>query len=238
MRGRGICSTKSGRRVIHVNKEDSRELQRFTVGHEVAHLLLAAPDHRPRPLSPAEEESLCEEFAAELLIEAAVLDRRLDALSGPPGPEDVLRLCGHFRVNVRPMLFAVGRRLTNSPHSLLLARWRGHPRRPEELAFRVETSSGRRHVYFPPDQRLLSLGLRRLASEAEDAPHGALLEGADEAVQIGFRGLSGERSSRTVEAPVRWQASRQGQKTPYLLVRIDFPLQGGVTPRIGSNERA
>lgn len=222
IRGRGICSTGGGRRVVRVNRNDPRPLQRFTVGHELAHLLLASPDGRPSPISPGEEEQVCEEFAAALLIDAAVLDPKLDAIGGPPEPEDVLRLCGQFRVNVRPMLFEVGKRLIDSPHCFLMARWRGHPKRSWELAFRVEAARGRRHVYFPPNQRLASVGLWRLADLAEKASHGALLEGVDQAVRIGLRGLAGQRSSDTVVAPVSWRALRQGTDVPFLLARLDF----------------
>jgi hypothetical protein len=222
IRGRGICSTGGGRRVVRVNRDDPRPLQRFTVGHELGHLLLTSPDLRPSPISPRDEEQICEEFSAALLIDEDVLDIRLDSIGYPPEAEDVLRLCGQFRVNVRPMLFAVGKRLLDSPHCFLMARRQGHPLRPHEVAFRVIAARGRRHIYFPPNQRLTSLGLRQLAGAAEQAPHGASLEGFDPTVRIGLRGLDRARSSDTVVAPVAWRGVRRGLDAPFLLARLDF----------------
>ena len=73
----GSSTTISGRRVIFVNAKHSLERQRFTVLHEVGHIVLGlrsahaaqtkASDlisYRKRP----EEEILCDVFAAELLL--------------------------------------------------------------------------------------------------------------------------------------------------------------------------
>jgi hypothetical protein len=222
MRGRGICSTASESRVIYVNREDPYALQRFTVAHELAHLLLAKPGDRSKSLAPWEEEALCEQFASKLLIERDALDRELAALAHPLGPEDLLRLCGRFRVNVRPMIIAVGEFLAGTPNCLLLARRRGHWRRPDELGFRVNGLAGSRHIFFPPDQRLASLGLRELAHQAERAPHGSCLSGVDAEVEIGLRGLPGKRSSTTIRGPVRWRACRLGRDAPLVLAVMDL----------------
>jgi len=222
MRGRGICSAGSSSRVVYVNKDDRHELRRFTVAHELAHLLLATSEQRRKPFAPFQEEELCEQFACALLIERAALQGKLDALGAPPGPRELLELCGQFRVNIRPILYAVGEELADTAYRLLLARWRGHRRRPEELAFRVEASAGSRHVFFPRDQRLLSLGLRDLADRAQRAPHAMLLAGLDTDVTIALRNLSGEQSSATKHGLVAWQAVRLGHDTPLLLTVLDL----------------
>lgn len=224
---RGYCSPGQGdSRVVYVNERDPYEVQRFTVAHEVAHLLLANTGFRRPPLSPPEEERLCEQFAGRLLIDHEVLARRLPAGS-PPAPDDLLRLCGHFRVNIRPMLIAVGEQLARTPYCLVLSRRRGHSRRPEELAFRVESVAGSRHVYFPPNQRLRSVGLTRLAEDAERAAHGDLLGGRDTFVTVGLRGLNGERSSRTAHRNVTWRAIRHGVRAPFLLAVLDLGANSG-----------
>lgn len=69
----GWCFTSGGKHYIVVNANDSQERQRFTVCHELAHIVLGLPsDHKAlawwsyakRPLS----EILCDIFAAELLL--------------------------------------------------------------------------------------------------------------------------------------------------------------------------
>jgi hypothetical protein len=224
MRARGSCSTGSGSRAVFVNAHDPRALQRFTIAHELAHLLLRTPEEQAKPISPRHEEVLCERFAGRLLIDDAVLVERLSALRQAPGPEDVLRLCGEFEVNIRPMLIAIGRHLADSDHLLLLSRRRGHPRRPEEIAFRVESFAGARHAFLPRHQRLFTLGLRRLAAAGEEARHNESFVGADRTVEVGLRGLPGPRSSATVARSLDWSAVRLGNEFPLLLVRLDLDV--------------
>jgi len=222
MRARGLCSGGEGSRVVFVNAGDPYEVQRFTVAHEVAHMLLVNQRVRRMPFSPREEESLCERFAGRLLIDREVLGGALSEAGGPPHPERLLRLCGRLRVNVRPLQIAAGEELADSPYCVLLARYRGHWRRPQELAFRVESVAGARHAYLPQHQRLVSIGLTQLAGQAEEADHGALLEGSDREVAIGLRGLSSERTSSTAWGRIGWRATVQGKKAPFLLAVLDL----------------
>jgi hypothetical protein len=231
MAGRGSCSPADGSRTIFVNEADPHELQRFTVAHELAHLLLTPPSARMSILRPADEEGICESFASELLIPSAMIARSTQT---PPTPEDLLRLCGKFRVNVRPMLRAVGRQMGIGPYHLLLARWRGHWRRPHDVAFRIEASAGNPHVFIARDQRLLSMRLSTLATEGYAAEHGSLLEGFDECVTIGLCGLPGPRSSAVIGGRVSWQAIRQGLRNPYLLVVLDLRSVLAPYPGLGS----
>lgn len=222
MRARGLCSASG--RVVYVNSDDRYELQRFTIAHEVGHLLLSGPAPRRRPLSPQDEEFLCEEFAGRLLIDQAILASELTPLGGAPDPESLLRLCGRFRVNIRPMQIAVGEHLADSPYAVLLARRRGHWRRPAELAFRVDSLSGARHSYLPRHQRLASLGLTALDASAERARHGTVCEGSDPSVRVGLRGLDAEQSSATTRGAVGWRAIVQGNNSPFLLAVLDLRL--------------
>lgn len=226
MRARGLFSGREGSRVIFVNADDPYEIQRFTVAHEVAHLLLANEQLRRMPFSPREEESLCERFAGQLLIDREVLGGALREVAGPPHPEELLRLCGRLRVNVRPLQIAAGEALADTPYCVLLARHRGHWRRPQEIAFRVEAITGARHTYLPRHQRLASVGLTQLAWAAEEADHGALLEGGDQYVGIGLRGLDTSRSSSTAWGRVGWRATVQGRKAPFLLAILDLSALG------------
>lgn len=226
MRARGLCSGYEGSRVVFVNANDPYEIQRFTVAHEVAHLLLTNERLRRMPFSPREEESFCERFASQLLIDRDVLSGTLRKADGPPHPEELLRLCGRLRVNVRPLQIAAGEILAGTPYCVLLARLRGHWRRPQEIAFRVESIAGSRHTYLPRHQRLSSVGLARLAQAAERADHGAVVEGSDLSVGIGLRGLGPSHSSSTAWGRVGWRATVRGREAPFLLAVLDLSALG------------
>ena len=61
-----------GRRwLIILNQRDSRRRARFTLGHELAHILLVV---HPAP-AESHRESFCDAFAAELLMPEAALRR-------------------------------------------------------------------------------------------------------------------------------------------------------------------
>jgi hypothetical protein len=228
MIGRGSCSVRGVSRTIYVNARDSPRLRRFTVAHEVAHLLLEGQLAGKLGMRGVRaEERLCDRFASSVLIPRSELAEALGAIGIPLGPDDLLRLCGRFRVNVRPILFAVGECLADTPHFLLAARYQGHRMRPDEEAFRVVATAGARHAYFPPEQRLASLGFSNLVAWAERASHGDLFVGADSGVMLGLRGLSGTRSSTTVQGAAAWRAARVGDESPYVLAVIDLGAMAG-----------
>jgi hypothetical protein len=219
MTARGSARQAGGTKVVFINASDPHELQRFTMAHEVAHLLLTPPDLERDVLHPAVEERLCETFASELLMPQRQIAQHLGG--GRPTPEDILRLCGEYRVNVRPMMRALGKHIARDVH-LLLARWRGHPRRLEAVAFRIDGSAGDQHLFFPRDQRLSTVGLTNLAYEGGCATHGDCVEGHDEDVVIELRGLDADPPSRSVVGQVFWQMARQGKDDPYLLAVLDL----------------
>ena len=65
----------SGQHYICVNAEDPEQRQRFTICHEIAHIVLGLKsDHATQPWSAKRprEERLCDSFAAELLMPEAL----------------------------------------------------------------------------------------------------------------------------------------------------------------------
>jgi hypothetical protein len=198
--------------VVAVDEPHAR--QRFTVAHEAAHLLLAA--RPPGELRRDQEERLCDEFASEYLIGRAALARVLERDGTPRAPGDLLRLCGFFNVNVKPMLSALRHALADVPLLLIASRWRGHPDREWELDMRVDASAGHRRLFVPTDQRLRSLGLDALADWSARAPLRAVSEGYDLA----------KASPRLTAEPVwpgtvDWRARVQGVKPRFVLAVID-----------------
>lgn len=94
---RGVACTKNNRRIILINSSDSREVQRYTIGHELGHIYLGhvADDQihtrltgtraEPKP----REEYEAERFAMDILAPACVLYGL-----GIRSAEDIARVCG------------------------------------------------------------------------------------------------------------------------------------------------
>ena len=92
----------NGSYVITVNASDTDERQRFTICHEIAHIVLGLPSrHDVIPLwayaKRDKDERLCDEFAAELLMPHATWT---DHVSGREArPETIEALMGEFVVS-------------------------------------------------------------------------------------------------------------------------------------------
>ena len=70
---RGGCDLVDGRWLIILNREDAPAQARFTLAHELGHIVLG--DLSPASLTPRgrAHEALCDRFAAELLLPAPLL---------------------------------------------------------------------------------------------------------------------------------------------------------------------
>lgn len=156
----GSCFVSEQGYSILVNSKEDKLRQRFTAAHEVAHLLLvlakvAIPDH--------EREELCNMFAHHVLVPREELSAYMASIrSNDLEPDDLLRLCGVFNVNMRPMALAMAEQWRLEDRILLLADWRGHPSRPREEDLRVFAAGAPHRYYIPVNQRIASLGLKRL----------------------------------------------------------------------------
>ena len=95
---RGGCDLVDGRWLIILNRDDAPAQARFTLAHELGHIVLgdlspAAPPPRDRA-----HEALCDRFAAELLLPAPLLRAACRQSPGLPAlvarfqaPESALR---------------------------------------------------------------------------------------------------------------------------------------------------
>lgn len=115
----GLLFRDDERRVIGVNSRESRLRQRFTIAHELGHLLL----HRGRPLiveklvlmnarstknvASASEEREANRFAASLLMPARLVQEHAKHLIGDQSPVSdrwlVEQLAKHFQVSAQAM---------------------------------------------------------------------------------------------------------------------------------------
>jgi hypothetical protein len=203
---------------VYVAAEEPAPRQRFTAAHEAAHLLLAA--RTAGELPRCQEERLCDDFASEYLIGRVPLFHALGEFGLPHTPDDLLRLCGHFNVNVQPMLIALRAPLAEVPLLIIASRWREHPNPNPDSDWapdmRVDGAVGHRRLFAPTDKRLRSLGLYDLAAWATSAELHASQEGHDLA-QIPPRLVAGP----VWPGEVTWRARMQGLRPRFVLAVIE-----------------
>jgi Zn-dependent peptidase ImmA (M78 family) len=238
MRTRGRCDTsRSGPPTVLVRWDDNRYAQGFTVAHEVAHLLLERlPLTRRRELGYERVERLCDEFAHNVIVPPAALAAELGPEPAAPSPADTLRLCGLFEANPSVMLRALARQIPLERKTYLLARKRGHYRRPAAVEYRVASTAGGGGLFWPKHIRLSKLGLVNLTAAAETSARGASFHGAEVEVVVQLERLDRETGHNAMAGPVRWQAVAQGRDTPYVLALVDCHEFRGV--RVSARDTA
>lgn len=200
---RGLLRETNSGPVVAVNAKDHARTQRFTVAHELAHLLMANVDRAAIGLTGSHEERICEEFASHLLIPRNDLERRLTGFEDDPA--ELLELSVHYDVSISAFLGAAGEQLAARDVVAFAASKRGHRKRPAEVAFRAFPI--RCGAYLMPDEvRLTSLGLTCLDHRLE--AHGPGVEISDSDIRVNLRLWSpgvGSRSG-TASGPVSWRA--------------------------------
>jgi hypothetical protein len=159
-------------------------------------------------------------------------------------PTDVLRLCGLFRVNIRPVLFALSKQWRISNRILLAAQWTGHPRRPEAVEFRAVRAAAPARFFIPPHQRITRLGLNALANTANrlrlDVGISKVLEPVDgaDAVELSIRRKTDSPRVGIAKGNVRWRmVLRPTQYNFYLLAILHTEELEEVWPNAGLTRR-
>lgn len=200
----GGAKVRDGVRRIFVSSSDSEARQRFTVAHEIAHLLLADV-RREQKVSPDIEEVLCNQFAGEFLIPKDLLSKAVKRWGTLRLTLSRLEeLCRSFAVNYQPMIIAL-RRADLLPDDLcLFARMTGHSKRQDEVEYRVDFGFRHRFFYVPAEKRLQSLGLKELADWAEIASPGEIGSGWIPDLQLSLSRKGGGYGQ--AEGEVTWEA--------------------------------
>ncbi len=81
----GWCVTRGGRSIVHVNSNTGEPRQRFTLAHEIAHLLLGIePDLLASDREPLAEDKAEEKRVNELTCQLLLPESRLRELVVPP----------------------------------------------------------------------------------------------------------------------------------------------------------
>ncbi len=97
----GLFQLPDGELVIKLNSESSFVRKRFTLAHEIAHLLLnTVPAHRSANRTDEHLERTCDLIAAELLMPAEEASDFIHGL-GSPSPENLKAIASRYSVSLQ-----------------------------------------------------------------------------------------------------------------------------------------
>ncbi len=96
----GLCATGDGFALIVVNEAFDTVRKRFTVSHEVGHLMLDLPPD----ISPREQEKLCHAFAGAFLLPPEVLHEELGSLRHHFGLAELVALKGNYGISIQAIM--------------------------------------------------------------------------------------------------------------------------------------
>lgn len=170
----GGCVIRDGVAEIYVNEDEPVQRNRYTVAHELGHLLMDA-DNVAKDLGiegPA-EESLCDVFASRILIGRGHLGRCV-AGKARFEPLDLLELCKRFGVSLSAMATALTDVWRPAWGLLLVGRQDAGGSRD----YRVSTAVHSRPWFVPTDLKFSKLGMERLADFMQDPSGGQTSHGS------------------------------------------------------------
>lgn len=204
---RGILRRTGDGPVVAVRASDHPRIQRFTVAHELGHVLMERVDRGQVGLSGRQEERLCEEFASHLLIPRVKL---LPALAEvEDDPDRLLNLLKHFDVSISALLGAAAEPLAERDVLAFAASRRPHPKRPDEIAYRLYGIRCGDYL-MPEDTPLTSLGLTALDYSLESGRQDVAGDEVSVSLRL-WRPGSAVRRSGTAVGPASWRAHRLGR---------------------------
>lgn len=175
----GVTARGSNSFFVGIGIDGKRE-RRFTLAHELAHVVLNATEHTTVDISREEEEKLCNLFARRALMPPAMIRKHLEQNGVPTDLADIKRFAAHFRVTLRASLVALDEFFPQEwPVAFVAASWRAHPRGDQVEGLRIDASAADRRIFFPTHCRLSTLGYSALEAWVLEAEVGAEARGRD-----------------------------------------------------------
>jgi hypothetical protein len=211
----GLCGYRDGFHFIAVNRRDDPRRQKFTVAHEIGHLLMGVASRRQIGVTRKTEELLADAFAVRLIVPPGDLSDFLAPLGRDIS--DVLLVCARYGVSISVALAAIGDWLALVDVAMFGASRRPHPSRPSEIALRTHQARCR-DIFIPDLVRLESIGLGAIPDLSHARPS-ELCHGASENVELQLWRPGGSPRSGTLRGPAEWQAKTL--RNGITLVRID-----------------
>lgn len=173
--------------IVSIGNETPAEEKRFTLAHELGHVLLDSAGRSTAHLNPVKEEKLCELFASRAIAPRYAVDDYLRHSGFPTDLADVRRFAKRFQVTLRASLVVLDGFLPQRwPVAFVAASWTRHRQR-DVWGVRVEASAADQRFYFPPEGRLTTLGLRDLEAVVLNDEIGSESKGDDRRVEIPSR---------------------------------------------------
>jgi hypothetical protein len=179
----GLC-VRGTRRIV-IRRGDPSVRQRYTVAHELAHLLLACADGGyGLNLSWQREESMCERFASRVLIPRNDLTRYVSNNAAEASVAWLRETARHFRASWSATVIALGEAGISGDAAFVLARHAGHPKRPHQMGLRIAHAATPPWLWLPCHQRIQSLGWRSVAAWEGGQSPGAVRNGRDRGLAL------------------------------------------------------
>jgi hypothetical protein len=224
--------------LVSIGNETSTAEKRFTLAHELGHVLLGSAGRSLADRNPAKEERLCESFASRAIARRYDVDEYLRDAGLPTDIADVRRFAKRFRVTLRASLVVLGDFLPGRwPVAFVAASWKPHRQR-DVWGVRVEAAAADHRFYLPPEGRLMTIGLRELEAFVLRREIGAEEKGRDRRVEIPSRRgrIPGWTGPSTWTAEVhRAPGSTAEDREPGVLCCIDVtelkPMHTRPSPR-------
>jgi Zn-dependent peptidase ImmA (M78 family) len=211
----GASTEHEGRRCVVVARTDRTFRRRFTILHEIAHLLLRDFHQvQPFPLDYAAEERLCDAFAAEASMPRWVAERTVEQVA--PSAAVVLDISKQFSVSLAVTLSQLTRWFEYHDKLAFVARF---SRQDERRLQAYKSVVG--DYFLGQNQTVSKLGLGEIEEWAATAQSGEVRRGRAETVELNLwrpsRGTS-QRSGKCY-GPAEWEAERL--RNGLILVLVD-----------------
>ena len=213
----GGCVMRGGFADVYVNEEEPAQRNRYTVGHEIGHLLMEVNDvAKDLGIAGPEEESLCNAFASRMLIGRGHL-RRCVAGMARLGPSEFLGFCRRFGVSLSAMANAFGD-VWRPGWGLLLV---GRRDTGESDEYRVSAAVCSRPWFVPKEMTFSKLGLAEVAKLIGDGPVGQRNTGtsANLSIVLWDPGSDARRSGR---ATINGRYDALGLRNGFVVVSVTW----------------
>jgi len=183
--GRGaLAARRGGSFFVGLGSRGGRE-RRFTLAHELAHVLLNSDDERMLVIDGETEEDLCELFARRALAPPLLVRDYLRGAGFPVSLADVDRFADRFRLSLRASLVVLDEVFpARSPVAFAAASWREHPRGDGVMGMRIDVFAADRRFFLPIDCRLSTLGYHSLEAWSLDGEVGVESRGHDTDLEL------------------------------------------------------
>ena len=237
----GFAVKKGGSYFVSIGNETESAEKRFTLAHELGHVLLDSVDRSRVRLSRAEEERLCDRFASRVIAPLEKVEAYQRRVGQPESLADLERFIDEFGLTQRVALIVIDSVLPRRwPVAFVLASWRAHPQR-QVMGIRVDSAAADSRLHFPHDTRVSTLGFAKLEAWALKREFGSVRKGSDRAEVPSRGGLipgwsgSSAWSAKTQYAP----GSKAPERRPAVLccVGVDAFASMPARPRPRSRGR-